>query len=175
MANRLKKILPSIISDSQSASVNGRLIIDNVLVAFECMHHISQRKTGSTGEMAVKLDMSKAYDRVEWACLDKIMEKLGFHQRWRALMMQCVSSVTYSVRINGKPRGQIVPTRGLRQGNPLSPYLFLLCAEGLSALIKSDQFNHAPVKSQLEPYLDFLSVINLNQTKVCFFPSGFDW
>ncbi|XP_075645341.1 uncharacterized protein LOC142616354 [Castanea sativa] len=65
------------------------------------------------------------------------MEKLGFYQRWRNLMMQCVSSVTYSVRINSKPRGQIVPTRGLRQGDPLSPYIFLLCAEGLSALIKN--------------------------------------
>ena len=87
--------------------------------------------------MAVKLDMSKAYDRVEWACLDKIMEKPGFHQRWRVLMMQCVSSVTYSIRINDYPRGQIVPTRGLHQGDPLSPYLFLLCADGLSALIKN--------------------------------------
>lgn len=72
----MKKILPSIISDSQSAFVNGRLIIDNVLVAFETMHHINQRKTWSIGEMAVKLDISKAYIRVELVCLDKIMEKL---------------------------------------------------------------------------------------------------
>lgn len=76
LANRLKKILPSIISDSQSALINGRLIMDNVLVAFETMHHINQRKTGSIGEMAVKLDISKAYNRVELVCLDKIMEKL---------------------------------------------------------------------------------------------------
>ena len=136
LANRLKKILPAIISDTQSAFVNGRLITNNILVAFETMHHINQRKKGKKGEMALKLDMSKAYNRVELVCLDKIMEKLGFHRRWRNLMMQCVSTVTYSIKINVKPKGHISPTRGLRQGNPLSPYLFLLCAEGLSALIK---------------------------------------
>ena len=62
--------------------------------------------------------------------------ELGFHPRWRSLMMQCISSVTYAIRINGKPKGHIIPTQGLRQGNLLSPYLFLLCAKGLSALIK---------------------------------------
>ena len=136
LANRLKNILLAIISDTQIAFVNGRLITDNVLVVFEMMHHINLKKIGTTREMALKLDMSKAYDRVEWARLEKIMEKLGFHSRWRRLMMQCISSVTYDVRINGKPSGHIIPTRGLRQGDPLSPYLFLLCAEGLSALIK---------------------------------------
>ena len=87
LANRLKKILPAIISDTQSAFVNDKLITDNILVAFETMHHIGQRKTGQKGEMALKLDMSKIYDRVEWVCLDRIMEKLGFHPRWRNLMM----------------------------------------------------------------------------------------
>ena len=114
LANRLKKVLPAIISDTQSAFVNGKLITNNVLVAFETMHQISQRKIGRQGEMAVKLDMSKAYDRMEWIYLDKIIEKLGFHQRWRGLMMQCISSVTYAVRINGKLKGHITPTRGLR-------------------------------------------------------------
>ena len=117
LANKLKKILPSIISDIQSAFMNGKLIIDNVLVAFEMMHHINLKKTGAKGEMAIKLDMSKAYDKVEWACIDKIMEKLGFHPRWRSLMMQCISSVTYAVHINGKPSGHIIPSRGLCQGD----------------------------------------------------------
>ena len=137
ITNRLKKILPSIISDTQSAFVHGRLITDNVLVAFETMHHISKKKQGKVGEMTLKLDMSKAYNRVEWECLDKIMEKLGFDGEWRSLIMQCVSSVTYSIKNNGILRGNIVPSRGIRQGNPLSHYLFLLCAEGLSSLIKS--------------------------------------
>ena len=86
--------------------------------------------------MALKLDMSKAYDKVERAYLENIMDRLGFHPRWRRLMMQCITSVTYSIRINGKQSGQIIPSRGLRQDDPLSPYLFLLCVEGLSALIK---------------------------------------
>ena len=79
IANTLKKILPSIISDTQSAFVYGRLITDNILVAFEAMHHISKKKVSKKGTMALKLDMSKAYDRVEWVCLEKIMESLGFN------------------------------------------------------------------------------------------------
>ena len=136
LANRLKLILPQIVSDSQSAFVPGRLITDNVLIAFETLHHMHHNKVGREGAMALKLDMSKAYDRVEWCYLEQIMKKMGFHQKWIGLMLACISSVSYSVLINGEPHGNIQPSQGLRQGDPLSPYLFLLCAEGLHSLIK---------------------------------------
>ena len=86
--------------------------------------------------MAIKLDMSKAFDRVEWPCLERIMTRLGFHELWISLMMMCIKSVSYSVLLNGEPKGLIRPTRGIRQGDPISPYLFLLCGEGLFALLK---------------------------------------
>ena len=64
------------------------------------------------------------------------MKKMGFHQKWIGLMLECISTVSYSILINGEPHGNIHPSRGLRQENPLSPYLFLLCAERLHSVIK---------------------------------------
>ena len=86
LVNRLKKIMPEVISESQSAFVPERQITNNVLVAFETMHCIDQRRKGKEGLMAIKLNMSKAYNKVEWAFLEVMMRSLGFSERWIGLI-----------------------------------------------------------------------------------------
>jgi hypothetical protein len=135
LANRLKVVLPAIISPNQSAFIPGRLITDNILAAYETLHSMHTRMWGKEGYMALKLDMSKAYDRVEWGFLEEVMRRLGFAPRWIQLIMNCVKTVNYAVIVNGIPMGRIYPTRGIRQGDPISPYLFLICAEALSSLL----------------------------------------
>ena len=98
VANQMRVVLKDIVCENQSAFVADRLITDNILVAHELMNHIHRKRKGRVGEMVLKLDMSKACDRVEWGCLQKIMEKLGFHERWIRIVMACVSSVTYAIR-----------------------------------------------------------------------------
>ena len=86
--------------------------------------------------MAFKLDMSKAYDRVEWGFVEAVIQRLGFAEEWIRLVMMCLSTVSYSILLNGVQSGNFTVSKGIRQGDPLSPYIFLLCAEGLSSLLK---------------------------------------
>jgi hypothetical protein len=137
LANRLKIFLPFVISPSQSAFIPGRLISDNVLAAYETLHTMHMGMRGKKAFMTVKLDMSKAYNRVEWRFLEAVMRKMGFNERWIHLVMMCVSLAHYAILVNGEPRGHIFPTRGIRQGDPISPYLFLMCAEALSPMVKN--------------------------------------
>jgi hypothetical protein len=134
LANRLKVFLPDIIGENQNDIVPRLLITDNILLAYECVHSI-KKKRGKKGLCAVKLDMHRAYDRVEWCffCVEKMMLKFGFDARWVALIMACVPSVKYSIRFNSTTTESFSPSIGIRQGDPLSSYLFFFVLKDYQA------------------------------------------
>jgi hypothetical protein len=138
MVNRLRPLLDDIILPTQSAFIPGRLITDNALIAFEGMHAIQKNKDTRGRFCAYKLDLAKAYDRVDWNYLDGTLRKFGFAEVFIRWVMSCVKSVTYTVRLNGDLLQKFNPSRGLRQGDPLSPYLFLFVGEGLSRLLQRE-------------------------------------
>lgn len=134
-------ILLNIIFETQNTFVPRRQIINNVLMAYEIIHYLRQRRGGKQGFMLLKLDMSKTYDRVEYNYLKRVLVLLGFRANMIKLMMNCGRTTSFYVLINGVPKGLIQPSRGLRQGDHLSPYLFLLCTERLIKLLKEVERN----------------------------------
>ena len=97
LANRLKQVLPAIISPTQIAFVPSRLIIDNILVAYETLHTMHVRKKGKKGLIALKLDISKAYDHIEWPFLQGMMQMMGFPDRWIGWVMGSLFSLMVSL------------------------------------------------------------------------------
>ena len=126
LAERLKPWLNDILSENQSSFIPGRLITDNVLIAHELMHFF-HTKNLKNKFMALKLDIAKAFDKVEWKFIDTVMMKMGFYSKWREWLKICICTVSYSVLINGEPTREIKPKRGLRQGDPISPYRYIIC------------------------------------------------
>lgn len=135
ITNRFYKYLDRCIDKAYSAFVLGRLISDNVLLAYELLHTFGQKRKCKKGLMALKLDMSKAYDRVEWVLFTSMMEKIRFSTNWINLVMKCITSVSYSINLNERA-WPFNLTKGLRQWGPLSLFLFLSYNNRLSSLMR---------------------------------------
>lgn len=121
MTNRMKTIFPEIISPNQNAFVKGRLISDNIIIAHEILRFLRVGKSRSH-HMALKIDMSKTYDRVKWPMIISMMQRVVFNAKWQKWVLECISLVSYRVLINGSPGDRIIPSRGIRQGDPISPF-----------------------------------------------------
>ncbi|GKV49682.1 hypothetical protein SLEP1_g56420 [Rubroshorea leprosula] len=133
LANRLKDVMPGIISETQSAFVGGRQLVDSVLVLNEVVDEVRKRKQPA---FVFKADFQKAYDCVNWSFLDWMLGAFGFGDKWRGWILECLSTAKVSVLVNGSPTKEFEMGKGLRQGDSLSPFLFLMVGEALHGLVK---------------------------------------
>lgn len=132
---RLKPLLPSIMSPEQTGFVEGQQILDGLVVTQEMVHSLNQNKQRG---MMIKLDLSKAYDRLSWRYLRMVLEAYGFEKRWIEWIYSMISTPIFSILVNGTPTDTFNATRGIRQGDPISPFLFILAAEGLGRIIRRE-------------------------------------
>jgi hypothetical protein len=132
LANRLKGVLGGLLSQSQNAFIQGRQILDSVLIASECVD--SRLREGTPGILC-KLDLEKAYDHVNWDFLLTLLHRCGFPETWKKWIYFCISTVRFSIMINGSSCGFFESSRGLRQGDSLSPLLFVVVMEALNKLL----------------------------------------
>lgn len=174
LAQRLKIHLNKLVDRAQSAFISGRLIIDNIVAAKEILHSMANSKS-VIGTFALKIDISKAYGKVSWRFLSHCLRTFGIVGKTHELIMTCISTASFSVIINGQAERNFNTERGLRQGCPLSPYLFILCSQGLSWMMRTMESNalyngnkickYAPAVSHLMFAYDFLLFGTLdNQT-----------
>ena len=136
LVNRLRPYLSDLIGPLQSSFIPGRGTSDNAIIAQEMIHYMRKEKK-KVGSLMFKIDLEKAYDRVSWPFLKQTLLDFGFPECIIGLIMGCISSSSLALIWNGVKLPPFYPSRGLRQGDPLSPYLFVLCMEKLAILINS--------------------------------------
>ncbi|GKV29208.1 hypothetical protein SLEP1_g38154 [Rubroshorea leprosula] len=132
LANRLRQVMDGLIGEQQMAFLSGRQLSEGVVIANEVLDEAKRKKLKT---FAFKVDFEKAYDKVSWNFLEFMMMSMGFHEQWRRWIMECLQSSSVSVLANGSATRQFQVQRGLRQGDPLSLFIFLIVAEGLNGLI----------------------------------------
>ncbi|CAA7053634.1 unnamed protein product [Microthlaspi erraticum] len=137
MVGRMKPVMTKLIGPAQSSFILGRLSTDNIVIVQEAVHSM-RRKKGKRGWMLLKLDLEKAYDRVRWDFLEDSLRAAGFSETWITWVMQCVSGPSIRLLRNGEKTEPFKPLRGLRQGDPMSLYLFVLCMERLCHLVEQE-------------------------------------
>ncbi|XP_071688703.1 uncharacterized protein [Rutidosis leptorrhynchoides] len=134
LSNRLRKVIPTLVGFEQSAFIKGRNILDGVLIANETIDFIKKSKAKC---LIFKVDFEKAFDSLSWDFLMEVMGFMGFGLKWRQWILSCLKSATISILVNGSPTSEFNLGRGVRQGDPLYPFLYILAAEGLNTLTKS--------------------------------------
>jgi hypothetical protein len=133
LANRMKIVLPCLVGKFQTAFVKGRRIGDNILLAQELFRNYHRDK--GSPRCAIKVDLMKAYDTVRWDFINNVLKIVGFPDTMVRWIMECVTTPWFSVNINGELNGYFPGGRGLRQGDPMSPYIFVLAMEAFSGLL----------------------------------------
>lgn len=141
LADRMKNHLPHIIHPSRSAFVQGRHIASNIIIAQEIVHSFGL-KSWKQKAFLLRIDLAKAFDRIEWSFIVTAMRRQGFHSHFIHLVYECISTTNLSVIINGEPSPAFHPQRGISQGCPLSPYLFVLAVNELSITLQNSMENH---------------------------------